>query len=505
LKYRTTSSLPLSAVPVLVSALVLPACATASERDLSAHRSSKHGDPVVFEAVDGVRLIGRVFGEGAVGVVLAHMGRAGDTQADFYPLARELAERGYLALTYNRRGVCGAGGRDCSQGFDDFASSWNDVVGAVEAVRSRGATSVVLIGASIGAMAALYAAVSHRVEPAALIEIGGVNHESGYCFSREQLQQLTGAKLFVSSAHDVYGGAEAAREWHGWANEPKQLEILAGAQHGTDMLRQGEPTAKPLVELVLRFLMRIVPPRGHAVSAVGRDVYRNPTPGAAIALQIPGMHRAVVRRNVPYARRGGRTLRLDVYRPAASRPRARFPGVLLVHGSTSDPSPKDWGIYAGWGQLLAASGLAGIPFNHRGTRADIRAALASVRRRAPEIGVDGSRLCVASFSGGVGAGLAAALSDDRVRCALALYGAPDPASLEPDSPPTFVAKAGRDSSYINEAIDAYVARAHALGADVRLVVHPRAAHGFDVAPGDARTRSILRQAIAFSRAQLGVS
>ena len=134
-----------------------------------------------------------------------------------------------------------------------------------------------------------------------------------------------------------------------------------------------------------------------AVPAGGRDAYRNPTPGAAIALQIPGMHRAVVRRNVVYARRGGRALRLDVYRPAGSKPRVRVPGVLLVHGSTGDPSPKDWGIYVGWGQLLAARGLAGIPFNHRGDPADIRAALSAVRTGAVRLGVDGNRLCVASF------------------------------------------------------------------------------------------------------------
>jgi hypothetical protein len=98
-----------------------------------------------------------------------------------------------------------------------------------------------------------------------------------------------------------------------------------------------------------------------AASAAGTDGYRNPTAGADIALQIPGMHRAVVRRDVVYARRDGRLLRLDVYRPAGSTPRARLPGVLLVHGSTSAPSPKNWGIYVGWGQLLAARGLAGVP------------------------------------------------------------------------------------------------------------------------------------------------
>lgn len=36
------------------------------------------------------------------------------------------------------------------------------------------------------------------------------------------------------------------------------------------------------------------------------------------------------------------------------------------------------------------------------------------------------------------------------------------------------------------------------------VREPNGGHGFDVAPGDARTRSILRQAVAFARDQLGV-
>jgi hypothetical protein len=241
-----------------------------------------------------------------------------------------------------------------------------------------------------------------------------------------------------------------------------------------------------------------------ALSSGAMAGYRNPTPGAEIALQIPGMHRAVVRRDVVYAVRGGRTLRLDVYRPAGSKARLRLPAVLLVHGSTGDPSPKDWGIYVGWGQLLAARGLVGIPFNHRGNSADIRAALGTVRKRSADLGVDGSRLCVASFSGGVAAGLTAALSDDRVRCALAFYGAPDATGLKPDSPPTLVAKGRLDSSSINDAIDAYLARAKAIGADVRLVVHGRAGHAFDLAPGDARARAILGQAVAFARAKLGV-
>jgi pimeloyl-ACP methyl ester carboxylesterase len=98
------------------------------------------------------------------------------------------------------------------------------------------------------------------VDAAAFVEIAGVNDRSGYAFSREQLEALEGAKLFVSSADDPYSAADAARAWHRWAKQPKQLEILPGSAHGTDMLIEGQPTARPLMELITAFLTRAVPP-----------------------------------------------------------------------------------------------------------------------------------------------------------------------------------------------------------------------------------------------------
>jgi dienelactone hydrolase len=238
------------------------------------------------------------------------------------------------------------------------------------------------------------------------------------------------------------------------------------------------------------------------IATAATDAYRNPTVGRELALQIPGMHRAMAKRNVVYARRNGRALRLDVYRPRGARATARLAAVLLVHGTTGDPSPKDWGVYVGWGQLLAAHGLAGIPFNHRGAGVDVRAALAYVRRHARALGVDQRRICLASFSGGVPTGLAVALEDRSIRCALIFYGAPEPRRLRPDSPPIFAAKAGLDSEFINDAIDVLNRRAQEIGASVQVVIHPRGVHGFDVRNHDARSRAILRQAVAFARARL---
>jgi dienelactone hydrolase len=176
--------------------------------------------------------------------------------------------------------------------------------------------------------------------------------------------------------------------------------------------------------------------------------------------------------------------------------------VLLVHGMTTDPSPKDWGIYVGWGQLLAVSGLVAVPFNHAGHSNDVEAALAFVRKHGARLGIDRTRLCLASFSLGVPIGLHVALTDRHLRCVLLFYGPPTESRLRSDAPPTLIAKAGLDDPTINEAIDRYLTRARARGADVRVITHNRGVHGFDALNHDERSRTILRTAIRFAKHHL---
>jgi dienelactone hydrolase len=235
----------------------------------------------------------------------------------------------------------------------------------------------------------------------------------------------------------------------------------------------------------------------------GPDAYENPTRGRDIALQIPGMHRAVVRRDLVYAP----DLTMDIYHPRGVR--RRVPAVLFVHGRGGD---KDGGIFVGWGQLAAASGLAGVTFNHYGVQADIRAAIRYVRRNAVRLGIDGNRLCVAGYSAGVVPSMLVALKRGaNLRCAVAYYGPLDtryaqssPAAyLRASSLPVLVAKAGRDVAAINESIDRFVAKGRRLGARVELLLHASGGHGFDNNRQDARARVILRRTLAFLRAQLG--
>jgi hypothetical protein len=210
---------------------------------------------VHFRASDGVLLDGGIFGSGGrVGVVLVHMGRPGDSQADWTGIARLLSREDYVVLSFDRRGVCPRAGAGCSRGTDDYAASWRDVVGALAFLRERGIRRSVVVGASIGAMSSLYAAAKHRIEPAGLIELAGINHASGYDFDRSQIHGIRGLKVFLSSRDDIYGGAVAAREWFRWASPPKRLELLPGSDHGTDLLRAGNPARKRVEELIVQYV-----------------------------------------------------------------------------------------------------------------------------------------------------------------------------------------------------------------------------------------------------------
>jgi pimeloyl-ACP methyl ester carboxylesterase len=182
----------------LCSLLALAACGGDADRPAD-------GRNVSFPARDGVRLAGTLFGSGDVAVVLSHMGRPGSTRADWAPLARALARRGHRVLTYDRRGACDIRGTACSGGVDENVASWNDAAGAVAFLRGRGARKVVVAGASIGAMSSVFAAARDDVTVDGLIEIGGVDDASGRRFTREDIEQIEGRKLFVSATGGAHG------------------------------------------------------------------------------------------------------------------------------------------------------------------------------------------------------------------------------------------------------------------------------------------------------------
>jgi acetyl esterase/lipase len=243
---------------------------------------------------------------------------------------------------------------------------------------------------------------------------------------------------------------------------------------------------------------------------------------------VPGMDHVRVRRDLAY-RTDEPALKMDLYLPKEAPPAAGWPVVVLVHGGPIPAgwAPKEWGVYRSYGELLAASGLAAVTFNHRlhasadypRAAGDVDALIAHVRAEARGYGIDPDRVAVWAFSGG-GPLLASALAGRAayVRAAVSYYaflGPPQAAAAEPrlsaldlvrpaspPLPPLLIARAGRDDPALNASVDAFVTAALASGVTLELMNHPAGRHGFDILDDDDRSRDVIRRTVAFLRERL---
>ncbi len=257
-----------------------------------------------------------------------------------------------------------------------------------------------------------------------------------------------------------------------------------------------------------------------------------------VVYEIPDMDQARVREDLVYrSLEDGTDLKLDIYYPSTYVPGIPLPAVILVHGDWPPhiiQHSKDLGVYISWGQLIAASGLVTVNFNHRATErltrvreaaSDVAQLLGYIRYFAESLDIIGDRLCIWTFSAGMPVGMWAALCDapEYVRSIVAYYGVMDlqqardilPEEVTEDDiadysalhyldkyegkiAPMLIAKAGQDSPRLNATIDRFVERAAELGAPVTLLEHEHGRHGFDVLNDDDRSREIIRRSLEFA-------
>jgi len=253
----------LSTVPVAVVLVVLLASSgllLACERD-STTTMAGSGDAkkVTFTTQDGIELAGYLFGTGAAGVVLAHMYPT--DQTSWYAAANRLAEEGYLVLTFDFRGYGDSAGNKQFEYLD------RDVFAAVQHIAEAGASNVVIVGASMGGTASLAAAeelfagqLSSADIPAVKTTVAGVATLSAPVSFKGLSAERSVAKiycplLFVAAKDDV--GADGATELEELSGNSGDLEIVAGEDHGTDLLQGSE--ADEVWDLLLDFLSKNLP------------------------------------------------------------------------------------------------------------------------------------------------------------------------------------------------------------------------------------------------------
>lgn len=223
-----------AALASVALALTLAACTTADSGP-SAARS------VRFLAEDGLVLQGRVYGSGSPGVVLAHA--LDSDQSAWRQFAESLAARGYRVLTFDFRG------HGTSPGEKEIGVVDSDLAGALRFMREQlQRPRAFLIGASMGGTAALRVASREDVLGVATLSaplsIRGLSANPG-------LERITAPKLFIAAEGDS-SAAQDARRLFALARDPKQVELVKGSAHGTDLLAGSQGDA--IRNLLLTFL-----------------------------------------------------------------------------------------------------------------------------------------------------------------------------------------------------------------------------------------------------------
>jgi len=196
--------------------------------------------PVAFEATDGTPLRGYLFGKGPTGVILAHMYPA--DQKSWFPVARNLAKEGYLALTFDFRGYGESGGEKVIAEID------RDMEGAYRFLRPK-VKKVFLVGASMGGTAAIRVAAGNPT--AGVVSLSAPMAFRGLD-AREAIRKITVPCLFVAAEGDG-SAATAAREFNNAAKSPERLLLIVpGPEHGTRLF--DSPSGTKVEEAILDFL-----------------------------------------------------------------------------------------------------------------------------------------------------------------------------------------------------------------------------------------------------------
>jgi dienelactone hydrolase len=178
-------------------------------------------------------------------------------QTSWWGFAEDLADEGYLVLTYNARGYCPGAMGGCSGGEQDLGEIWRDVVGAVGFLRSEGAQRVSLVGASMGGTASLYAAAQEDLQLEAIVTLSAPAAFEGMDLTPDVLTRVDAAKLFVAGLDDgPY--ADDAQRLYDTSPPPKRVEILTTGDHGTDVLSGNQ--AGRAGTLVLSYLEQYMEP-----------------------------------------------------------------------------------------------------------------------------------------------------------------------------------------------------------------------------------------------------
>ncbi len=167
-----------------------------------------------------------VHGTGKTAIVFAN--ESDLDLCEWQPFDEILAEKGYVTVEFEYSGSPGAE---------------QDVLAGVATARQRGATSVLLIGASKGGTAVLAAAAKAQPPVAGVVSLSGPSTYPG--IDTASMAQFTTPVLFIAGDNDGEFTDAARQMYAACAARDKKLVLRPSGSHGVALL---DPTVFSLVQ-----------------------------------------------------------------------------------------------------------------------------------------------------------------------------------------------------------------------------------------------------------------
>ena len=204
-------------------------------------------EAIAFRAADGRLLYGDVYGTGDRGVaVLAHGGYS--SRASWKPTAEALQAAGFHVLVFESRGAADfAAGKETPCLSDEVCQA-KDVLAAIRHLRRLGATTVSLVGGSLGGAAIALAAIDsgpRAIDGLVLLAPAAIAAPD----------QIPGRKLFVTARGDANSAGlrlPGIQAQYARARPPKAFKLVDGSAHGQNIL--ATPLGPEVLQDIIRFL-----------------------------------------------------------------------------------------------------------------------------------------------------------------------------------------------------------------------------------------------------------
>jgi len=205
--------------------------------------------PVQFQTEDGWTIQGTFYKGDASRPLLILVHGLNEDRNAYGTLVPELRTKGYNVLAFDSRGhgqsviYKGTTKRWTDFSDQDFKDMVNDLYSAKYYALSNfvSAPQVGIIGASIGANEALtFACQTNSQDNKALVLLAPGENYHGY-YSAPAIQTLNSqgatVRIFFGAAQDdETGAAAAATSLNASYDGPKQLDVMSGVRHGTQLL-----------------------------------------------------------------------------------------------------------------------------------------------------------------------------------------------------------------------------------------------------------------------------